>query len=83
MDTEVIGKMDPFIEIEYRETKKITTTLQEGGDRPVWDETLEFDIYSRDDYLTISCYDEDISKDDKLGRAKLKATEVCSKNEKR
>jgi Ca2+-dependent lipid-binding protein len=75
--------MDPYIEVEYRETKKRTMTLQEGGDRPVWDQTLEFDIYSRDDYLTISCYDEDISKDDKLGRAKLKATEVCSKNEKR
>jgi Ca2+-dependent lipid-binding protein len=57
--------------------------LQEGGDRPVWDQTLEFDIYSRDDFLTLSCYDEDVSSHDKLGRAKLKVTEVCSKNEKR
>ena len=75
--------MDPFIEVEYRETKKKTTTLQEGGDRPVWEQTLEFDIYSRDDFLTVSCYDEDISIHDKLGSAKLNVAEVCSKNEKR
>lgn len=35
-DTEAIGKMDPFVEIEYIDKKIRTTVLDEGGMNPIW-----------------------------------------------
>lgn len=58
-DTEVIGKMDPFIQIIYLGKKYRTKTLQEGGKNPKWNEIIEIQIESVNDYIKIVCYDED------------------------
>ena len=39
-DTESIGKMDPFVEIEYENKKYRTRVNTEGGKLPVWNQTL-------------------------------------------
>jgi len=41
-DTEFWGNMDPFIVLEVGNEKFKTTTVQEGGKNPVWQE--KFDI---------------------------------------
>jgi Ca2+-dependent lipid-binding protein len=56
--------MDPFVEIEINGIKKKTSTIQEGGANPEWNETLEFDIYSSDETMKVSCYDEDTRNND-------------------
>jgi len=48
-DTEMMGKMDPFIEIVYKGKKYKTTTIQEGGKNPVWNQLLEIPIESLSD----------------------------------
>ncbi len=52
-NTELIGKMDPFIELEYEGTRKKTETCLEGGINPVWDQTFTFEIYSLDDNVRL------------------------------
>lgn len=71
LNTELTGKMDPFIEVEYSGLRKRTTTIEEGGTNPVWDQTLEFEIYSLEDSITIQCFDEDFTRNDNLGSATI------------
>jgi Ca2+-dependent lipid-binding protein len=35
-DTETLSKMDPFVEIEYKNKKYRTRVKEEGGKLPVW-----------------------------------------------
>ena len=36
IDTELFGKMDPFIEVEYLGSKLKTPVHHDGGKMPVW-----------------------------------------------
>jgi Ca2+-dependent lipid-binding protein len=66
-NTEVIGKMDPYVCIEYRKKKYKTDVDEEGGKTPIWNNTINIDIYSLEDELKISCFDEDMITDDLVG----------------
>jgi hypothetical protein len=35
-DTEMFGKMDPFVSIEFNKNTYRTTTLDEAGKTPIW-----------------------------------------------
>jgi Ca2+-dependent lipid-binding protein len=35
-DTEMFGKMDPFVSIEFNKNTYRTTTLNEAGKTPIW-----------------------------------------------
>ena len=35
-DTEVMGKMDPFVEIEYLDKTFRTAVLTDAGEHPIW-----------------------------------------------
>jgi Ca2+-dependent lipid-binding protein len=48
-DTEAIGKMDPFITIQYLDKKWKTTVLDEAGKNAVWNQTFELHIESLED----------------------------------
>lgn len=45
-DTEMFGKMDPFVILEYVEegVKYKTYTVDEGGTNPVWNESFDVPI---------------------------------------
>ena len=45
-DTEAFGKMDCYVEIQYRDQIKRTTAHKEGGQLPVWNQKLEFQVES-------------------------------------
>lgn len=72
--TEVFGEMDPFIQVDYREHKYKTSTIQEGGKCPVWNEVLQIPILGHGDDLKITCFDEDMIVDDLVGSAFFKAS---------
>jgi Ca2+-dependent lipid-binding protein len=40
-DTEIIGKMDPFVVLEYSGKKYRTKVHQGGGKHPKWEEFIE------------------------------------------
>jgi Ca2+-dependent lipid-binding protein len=67
-DTEIIGKMDPFLILEYTGKKYRTKVHQGGGKHPKWGEFIEIrNIKSKGDLIKITCYDEDIIRDDLIG----------------
>ena len=66
-DTETIGKMDPFVEIEYKNKKYRTRVKEEGGKLPVWNQTLEIPLESLLDEIKVACYDQDSFTNDLIG----------------
>ena len=70
-NTEVIGKMDPFVTIEYQGMEFKTKTIRNGGMRPQWNESFEIDVYSLSDDIKISIIDEDVIVNDLVGEKKL------------
>ena len=66
-DTEAIGKMDPFVEIEYKNKKYRTKVKEEGGKTPVWNQTLEIPLESLLDTIKFACYDQDSLTNDLIG----------------
>lgn len=76
-NTELIGKMDPFILITYNSEKFKTNVIQEGGMAPVWNCTLPIPILQFDKAaLNFKCFDEDVGKDDFIGEANFKASQL-------
>ncbi len=48
-NTELMGKMDPYVCIEYRNKKYKTDVDQDGGRLPVWNNTIPISVYSLED----------------------------------
>jgi len=73
-NTEMFGKMDPFIQLEYNKMKMKTQTADEGGETPVWDHTFNLDIItmSEEDHVTLTCLEEDFLSNDFIGETILK-----------
>lgn len=90
-DTETFGKIDPYVKLTiidgFRpdgtcEMKK-TRVIENGGhERPVWNETLEFQNLLEDyDTLIVDVYDEDQFDDDHLGTVKIPLSGVFEAKE--
>ncbi len=75
-NTEIVGKMDPYVCIEYRKKKYKTDVDEEGGMTPSWNNQLVIPIMSLDDELKISCFDEDLITDDLVGQALIKVSKI-------
>ena len=63
--------MDPFAVIEYDGVKHRTTTQEEAGQNPTWNESFQFKIYSVTDKIIFRCFDEDHIYNDKLGEHQI------------
>ena len=77
-NTELFGEMDPFVVIEYKGSKHQTSTIDEGGVNPVWNQALKFPVETQDDLITISCYDEDTFNNDALGTLQISIRKLLS-----
>ena len=79
-DTEIWGKMDPFVIFKYGDVVKESKVVKKGGKMPVWDETFTFDIKSLDDDISFEVMDkETIKKDDFVGGGKLNIAKAVKK----
>ena len=67
-NTESIGKMDPFVELDYQGKKYTTKVAEDGHKNPLWNESFEIPIDSLDDEIKISCYDQDSYSNDLNGQ---------------
>ncbi|KAH0793633.1 C2 domain containing protein [Histomonas meleagridis] len=69
------GKSDPYVIVklgnEQRKTKPIQNTLS-----PVWNEEMHFVPVTPDQEISFQVMDEDILKDDKLGRVVVKLSDL-------
>jgi Ca2+-dependent lipid-binding protein len=71
-NTEIFGKMDPFVTVEYKGVRKSTQVCKNGGKHPMWGhggsgELVEFKINQMADEIDFFCYDEDIVSNDLIG----------------
>lgn len=80
-DTEIIGKMDPFVKVECQGTAYRTHTIDEGGKLPVWNETFHFYIdtekVASKDVLKLTCLDEDYITNDLVGETDIPLASIC------
>ena len=69
-DTELFGKMDPFVEIKIGNQTKRTTAHTNGGKYPRWNgEVLEFTITNEQE-MKLTVFDEEtVKKHDRVGEA--------------
>ena len=76
-DTEVLGQMDPFVQIQYsKDTQFQTNVISNGGKNPTWNQTFEVPIYKEEHYLRIDCLDKDIIADDLIGHTLVQASQL-------
>ena len=90
-DTEVFGKMDPYVTMAYEVSsgekyKLQTKTHQDGGKTPEWNEEFNFDIriegwdsrvLSYKDHIIFRVWDEDTFGSDPVGFASIKISQLC------
>jgi Ca2+-dependent lipid-binding protein len=81
-NTETMGEMDPFVKLEIRGKSYCTKVADEGGKRPVWNETMSIPIVAMDDEIKVSCIDEDLIINDHIGDTKVPVSRLCSQLQK-
>ena len=72
--------MNPYLVIEYRGKKYKTFTDEEGHLSPIWNETINIEIFSMLDKIKISCFDESLIFDECIGSTELMISDFVSKN---
>ena len=72
-DTEFIGKMDPFVVLNYREQQYKTKALQGAGKTPAWkDEEWTVEVKYIGDDVKFTVFDEDVTTNDTVGSGTVK-----------
>lgn len=78
-DTEMFGKMDPYVKMSCREQEWKSSVVNGGGKHPKWHQQwFDIDVKYLGDDLFFKFYDEDVGKDDFIceGMTKLSALAV-------
>ena len=68
-DTEWFSKMDPWTQIETRQQKLRTRTLQGAGKTPKWDQVFDIDVKYIGDDMIVTVFDEDVVTSDLVSRS--------------
>lgn len=73
---------DPYVEVYIDKAKKQKTSTIDNIERPVWNETFDFDLWPSNEYLYVDVYDEDRGKKpDLIGSAKISLDDVVKKRQ--
>lgn len=70
-DTELMGKMDPYVTLTLGNLTQKTTIKENAGKNPEWNEKFEFSSRSGDILTLVVLDKEDVGTDDEIGHAKL------------
>ncbi|CAM0883516.1 unnamed protein product [Alopecurus aequalis] len=78
-----LGKLDPYVIVQYRNQERRSKTARDEGRNPSWNEKLQFQIYSTaasvQHKLILRIIDHDnLSSDDFLGEATINVTDLIS-----
>ena len=76
-DTDLVGKMDPYVTIEVAGKTERTKTVEAGGKTPRWAERFTFPC-NQNDTITLRIYDDDVGPDDFIGELRLSVLEVLA-----
>lgn len=75
-DTEMAGEMDPYVVIRHLGQEHRTKTLRNKGKHPYWDQKFLLPIKSVNDLIELRVMDQDVMKDDEVGRAVINIREA-------
>ena len=67
-DTEVFGKMDPFVELVTPLQKVRTRTIDGAGKTPKWNTVFDITVKDPEHQITISVFDEDSTTNDEVSK---------------
>ena len=74
--TDIIGKSDPYVLVQYQD-KKFKSKTVKSSQNPVWDFVVDLPVYkNKADKVSISVFDSDIGKDDTMGTTVLGVPEL-------
>lgn len=85
--------MDPFVQMQYfypKRDKELsmpvirTSTKQEGGKNPVWNEIFDIPLYKtiKIGSILFTIYDKDVNKNDFIGHLKVSIEDLAVKMDK-
>ena len=75
-DVEVVGKMDPYVVIANGKNKVKTTTKDDAGQVPEWNETFEIDIKDTKKLLEITVRDSQTFTDRDIGATSIRVDKL-------
>lgn len=75
-DTEMVGEMDPYVTIRFSGKELRTPTLKNKGKHPDWNHNFTIPISNINERLEIRVFDEDVLKDDEVGKVYLNVREA-------
>lgn len=76
-DTELFGKMDPFVVIIYNGYSYKTKVMKNAGKAPIWNEYFELSVYSMGEQLKVTIYDDDGRTKDLVGSDDIPTYVLC------
>ena len=69
-DTDLIGKMDPFLQLNFNGKELMTGVCYKGGKTPVWNDSFALPLVG-DGALRLSVWEKDSNNNDFIGDANL------------
>ena len=75
-DTEMFGKMDPFVKLTSEHLKLQTKVHENGGKKPVWDQPFNIDPDYLGDEVKFWVLDQDLASQDIIGHCTIKKEEL-------
>ena len=77
-DTEVLGKMDPLVELRIGGVLvHKTAVIDGGGQTPVWNEEFNYEVRDISPEVAFVVYDEDNFSDDTVGMGTCDLADLC------
>ena len=72
-NTEVLGKMDPFVKFVCRDQEYRSYTAKDHGKHPKWtSQHWEFRVHYLGDDVEFHVFDDDVGKDESIGQGSSK-----------
>ena len=79
-DTEILGKMSPYLTIAFNGKKYKTKVHDSGGKTPVWNNTFTLEVTNPSEELILRCWDQDLTTSDAVGFVKIKLSSLMFGN---
>lgn len=75
-DTEMMGKMSPYVTLSFNGKKYKTKVHNSGGKSPVWGDEFTLEITNATEELVLRTWDQDLTTSDAVGFVKIKISSL-------
>ncbi len=69
--------MDPYVVVKNKSNAMRTSTVENGGKTPVWNETMELVVNNISDDLSLRVMDENVGSNCEIGTCTVRLNAVC------